>query len=105
VRSQQLDWSQGAYRSGPGVSEASVHVARTNCHRVLNDDQRKHINVNFDHIDHADICRSCAVLLSTSSMDWIDEQELKCPYPGCDVCFKYQEALDKHISKLEQEGL
>jgi len=54
--------------------------------------------------DQADICRSCAMLLSTSSMDLMDEQELECPFPECDRSFKYQGALDKHILKHEQNG-
>ena len=54
--------------------------------------------------DQADICRSCAMLLSTSSMDMMEEQELECPFPDCDRAFKYQGALDKHIMKHNQVG-
>jgi len=54
--------------------------------------------------DQADICRSCAMLLSTSSMDLMDEQELECPFPECDRFFKYQGALDKHILKHNQDA-
>ena len=52
--------------------------------------------------DQADICRSCAMLLSTSSMDMMEEQELECPFPDCERAFKYQGALDKHIMKHNQ---
>ena len=52
--------------------------------------------------DQADICRSCAMLLSTSSLDMMEEQELECPFPDCDRAFKYQGALDKHIMKHNQ---
>ena len=52
--------------------------------------------------DQADICRSCAMLLSTSSMDMMEEQELECPFPECDRAFKYQGALDKHILRHNQ---
>merc|ERR1712192_72473 len=56
--------------------------------------------------DQADICRNCAMLLSTSSMDLIGDQELSCPVPACGRTFKYQGALDKHIQKHElEEGL
>ena len=55
--------------------------------------------------DHADICRNCAMLLSTSSMDLIGDQELSCLAPGCGRTFKYQGALDKHIQKHELDGL
>ena len=52
--------------------------------------------------DQADICRSCAMLLSTSSLDMMEEQELECPFPDCERAFKYQGALDKHIMKHNQ---
>ena len=52
--------------------------------------------------DQADICRACAMLLSTSSMDMMEEQELECPFPECDRAFKYQGALDKHIIRHNQ---
>ena len=55
--------------------------------------------------DHADICRNCAMLLSTSSMDLIGDQELSCLVPDCGRTFKYQGALDKHIQKHELEDL
>ena len=54
--------------------------------------------------DQADICRNCAMLLSTSSMDLIGDQELSCLVPDCSRTFKYQGALDKHIQKHELEG-
>jgi len=54
--------------------------------------------------DQADICRSCAMLLSTSSMDLLGDQELGCPVPNCGRTFKYQGALDKHVVKHELEG-
>ena len=53
--------------------------------------------------DHADICRSCAMLLSTSSMDLLGDQQLPCPAPDCSRTFKYQGALDKHVLRHEQE--
>jgi len=49
--------------------------------------------------DQADICRSCALLLSSSSMDLHGDEELECPEPDCDRTFKYQGALEKHIIK------
>jgi len=63
----------------------------------------RNCNIVMMDTDQADICRSCAMLLSTSSMDLMEEQELECPYPGCDRAFKYQGALDKHIIKHNQE--
>ena len=53
--------------------------------------------------DHADICRSCAMLLSTSSMDLMGDLQLPCPVPDCSRTFKYQGALDKHVLRHEQE--
>lgn len=55
--------------------------------------------------DQADICRACALLLSTSALDLMDtEQELDCPLPACDRTFRYQGALDKHIARHGQVG-
>ena len=50
-------------------------------------------------MDQMDICRSYVMLplLSTSSMDMMEEQELECPFPECDRALKYEGALDKHI--------
>ena len=42
------------------------------------------------------------MLLSTSSLDMMEEQELECPFPDCERAFKYQGALDKHIMKHNQ---
>jgi len=52
--------------------------------------------------DQADICRKCALLLSSSNMDLHGDQELECPDPGCSRTFKYQGALDKHIQKHKE---
>ena len=45
------------------------------------------------------------MLLSTSSMDLIGDQELSCLAPDCGRTFKYQGALEKHIQKHELDGL
>ena len=55
--------------------------------------------------DNADICTCCALLLSTSSMDLIEDQELSCHVSDCGRTFKYQGALEKHIQKHELEDL
>ena len=62
----------------------------------------RHCSYVMLETDQADICRSCAMLLSTSSMDMMEEQELECPYENCERAFKYQGALDKHINKHKQ---
>ena len=43
------------------------------------------------------------MLLSTSSMDLQEQQELECPHPACGRSFRYQGALDKHVARHEQE--
>jgi len=53
--------------------------------------------------DQADICRSCALLLSSSAMDLHGDEEIECPEPDCDRTFKYQGALEKHILKHSEE--
>jgi len=53
--------------------------------------------------DQADICRSCALLLSSSSMDLHGDNELECPEPDCERSFKYQGALEKHIQKHNED--
>jgi len=45
------------------------------------------------------VCRNCTMLLSTSSMASMGDQEYECPEEECGRTFKYQGALDKHILK------
>ena len=50
--------------------------------------------------DQADICRSCAMLLSTSSMDMMEDQELECPFPECDRAFAQKSNLTTHLRAM-----
>jgi len=53
--------------------------------------------------DQADICKSCAALLQSSSLDLHADNDLECPDPECVRTFKYQGSLDKHLQKHADE--